>query len=105
MRKLVQMSPSTPVCAQRGGSKGYAHCRRPLLETLEDLLNAFGYLLETFGDLLETFGDLLETLGDLLGDSWRPTGYPWRLADPSWGPAGCSIVPLDTFWGCQMVSR
>ena len=71
--------------AQRGGFKGYAHCRRPLFETLEDLLNVFGYLLETFGDLLETlgdlletFGDLLETLGDLLGDSWRPTGYPWR---------------------------
>ena len=76
-----------------------------LLETLGDIFETLGDLLGAFGYLLETLGDLLETLGDLLGDSWRPTGYPWRLADPSWGPAGCPIVPLEASGWCQMVSR
>ena len=108
-------------------------CRRPLwllktagletvgsiLEALGDVLGAVGHTLETLGDILEILGDLLrrfgdswgppgdhlETLGDLLGDSWAPTGHPWRLAEPSWRAAGRTIVPLEAFGWCQMVSR
>ena len=69
------------------------------------LLETLGYLLGAFGYLLETLGELLEILGYLLGDFWRPTGYCWRLADPSWGPAGCPMVLLEASGWCQMVSR